>query len=109
MWREQKGTHVVIALEGLSGVKDFMNPTNVTPKAACLAKTEREQEEDSNSLRTHLIELQDFLRDKTNCTVLQHGECEADDCTLDTTPTITLIIVSSDSDYYLLKSQCKTV
>ena len=29
VWREQKGTHVVIALEGLSWRKDFYEPTNV--------------------------------------------------------------------------------
>ena len=34
VWREQKGTHVVIALEGPSWRKDFMNLTNVTLSTA---------------------------------------------------------------------------
>ena len=46
VWREQKGTHVVIALEGPSWRKDSYEPYKRNPKAVIAAKTEREQEED---------------------------------------------------------------
>ena len=106
VWREQKGTHVVIALEGRSWRKDFYEPYKRNRQAVIAAKTEREQEEDQQFWDA-FNELQDFFRDKTNCTVLQHGECEADDFIarwIHNHPNDNHIIVSSDSDYYQLLS-----
>ena len=104
VWREQKGTHVVIALEGRSWRKDFYEPYKRNRQAVIAAKTEREQEEDTQFWDA-FNELQDFFRDKTNCTVLQQGNVEADDFIarwIQNHPKDNHIIVSSDSDFYQL-------
>jgi 5'-3' exonuclease len=104
VWRNQQGSHVVIALEGRSWRKDFYEPYKRNRTAAFQAKTEREQIEDQQFWDA-FSELQDFFLKKTNCTVLQHEECEADDFIarwIHNHPSDNHIIVSSDSDYYQL-------
>lgn len=105
-WRDQNGSHVVICLEGRSWRKDFYEPYKRNRKAVLAAKTDREQEEDQQFWDA-FDELQHFFLDKTNCTVLQHGQCEADDFIarwIQNHPSDNHIIVSSDSDYYQLLS-----
>ena len=110
VWRNQQGSHVVIALEGRSWRKDFYEPYKRNRTAAFQAKTEREQIEDQQFWDA-FSDLQKFFLNKTNCTVLQHEECEADDFIarwIHNHPSDNHIIVSSDSDYYqLLTSNVK--
>lgn len=106
-WRDQSGTHVVICLEGRSWRKDFYEPYKRNRAAVSAAKTEREQQEDQQFWDA-FDELQQFFLNKTNCTVLQHGSCEADDFIarwIQNHPDDNHVIVSSDSDYYQLLSK----
>ena len=106
VWRNQNGSHVVIAMEGRSWRKDFYEPYKKNRQAVIAAKTEREQDEDAQFWEA-FDELQTFFKDKTNVTTLQHGECEADDFIarwIHNHPNDNHIIVSSDSDFYQLLS-----
>ena len=103
-WRDQKADHVVICLEGRSWRKDFYKPYKANRAVARAAKTEAEQELDQlfwdafDNLRT-------FLSEKTNCTVLQHPQLEADDLIggwIQTHPDDEHVIVSTDTDFYQL-------
>ena len=110
VWRNQQGSHVVIALEGRSWRKDVYPPYKRNRTEARSAKTDREQQEDQQFWDA-FSELQEFFLNKTNCTVLQHERCEADDFIarwIHNHPSDEHIIVSSDSDYYqLLASNVK--
>lgn len=104
VWRNQQGSHVVVAMEGRSWRKDFYEPYKKNRQAVIAAKTEREQDEDAQFWEA-FDELQTFFKDKTNVTTLQHGECEADDFIarwIHNHPNDNHIIVSSDSDFYQL-------
>jgi len=103
-WRDQKADHVVFCLEGRSWRKDFYEPYKKNRSVARAALTEEQQEEDQmfwdafDSLKT-------FLQEKTNCTVLQHKQLEADDLIagfIQAHPNDHHTIVSSDTDYYQL-------
>lgn len=104
VWRNQQGSHVVVAMEGRSWRKDFYEPYKKNRQAVIAAKTEREQDEDAQFWEA-FDELQTFFKEKTNVTTLQHGECEADDFIarwIHNHPNDNHIIVSSDSDFYQL-------
>ena len=104
VFREQKGTHVVLCLEGRSWRKDAYEPYKNNRKVARAALTEAEQEED-RAFWDAFDGLKTFFEKRTNVTVLQHGECEADDFIarwIQNHPTDKHCIVSSDSDFYQL-------
>jgi 5'-3' exonuclease len=106
VWREQNGTHVVLCLEGRSWRKDAYEPYKRNRSAAREALTDKEQQEDQ-AFWDAFDELQQFFINKTNVTVLQHGECEADDFIarwIQNHPNDKHCIVSSDSDFYQLLS-----
>jgi 5'-3' exonuclease len=103
-WRDFGGKHVVFALEGRSWRKDFYEPYKRNRQEARDALTPREQEEDRRFWEA-FDELKTFLTDRTNCTVLQHSNCEADDFIarfIQTHPNDNHVIISSDSDFYQL-------
>jgi 5'-3' exonuclease len=103
-WRDQKGDHVVFCHEGRSWRKDYYKPYKANRAEARAALTVSEAEED-RLFWEGLDHLKDFFRDKTNCTVLQHPELEADDLIAGWIQTHTKdqhIIVSSDSDFHQL-------
>ncbi len=103
-WRDQKGDHVVFCLEGRSWRKDFYKPYKANRSEARAALSPSEAEED-RLFWEGLDHLKDFFRDKTNCTVLQHPELEADDLIAGWIQTHTNdrhIVVSSDSDFHQL-------
>lgn len=105
-WRDFGGTHVVFCFEGRSWRKDFYEPYKRNRKEARDALTPREQEEDQRYFEA-FDELKDFITNRTNCTVLQHPECEADDFIarwIQNHPDNDHVIVSSDSDFYQLLS-----
>ena len=104
VWRDFKGSHVVICLEGRSWRKDVDEKYKANRAAARAALTPKEAEEDQMFWKA-FDELKDFFMSKTNCTVLQHGRCEADDFIarwIQNHPQDQHVIVSSDSDFYQL-------
>ena len=77
-WRDQQANHVVINLEGRSWRKDYYEPYKKNRSVARAALSESEQEEDRLFWEA-FDDLKTFFQEKTNCTVLQHSNLEADD------------------------------
>ena len=103
-WREQKADHVIFCLEGRSWRKDFYKPYKANRAVARAALTEAEAEEDALFWEA-FDDLKSFLGEKTNCTVLQHPELEADDLVagwIQSHPNDHHTIVSSDTDFHQL-------
>lgn len=106
VWREQSGSHVVLCLEGRSWRKDYYEPYKRNRSVARAALNERDQEED-RAFWEAFDELKSFFEKRTNCTVLQDKQCEADDFIarwIQNHPDDKHCIVSSDSDFYQLLS-----
>jgi 5'-3' exonuclease len=105
-WREQKADHVIFCLEGRSWRKDFYTPYKANRAVARAALTEKEQEEDQLFWEA-FDNLKSFISEKTNCTVLQHPQLEADDLIagwIHSHPNDHHTIISSDSDFHQLLS-----
>ena len=103
-WRDQKADHVVFCLEGRSWRKDYYEPYKKNRAVARAALTETEAEEDKLFWET-FDDLKTYITDKTNCTVLQHSQLEADDLIagwIQSHPNDEHVIVSSDSDFHQL-------
>ena len=100
-WKDFNGDHVVFCLEGRSWRKDYYEPYKRNRSDARAALTEREQEEDKlfwESFDT----FKDFINEKTNCSVLQNPQLEADDLIagwVQSHPNDNHIIISTDSDF----------
>lgn len=104
VWTDFDGSHAVFCLEGRSWRKDIYTQYKANRKVAASKRTQREIEEDEV-----FFEIMDqfikFLRDKTNCTVLQHPNAEADDLIarwIQLHPNDKHVIISSDSDFQQL-------
>jgi hypothetical protein len=103
-WRDFDGSHVVFCFEGRSWRKDYYEPYKRNRKEARDALSPREQEEDQRYFEA-FDELKAFIEKRTNCTVLQHPTCEADDFIarwIQNHPDDNHVIISSDSDFYQL-------
>lgn len=106
-FRDQKADHVVWCLEGRSWRKDFYEPYKKNRAVNRAALTEAQQEEDALFWET-FDNLQKFIQEKTNCTVLQHSRLEADDLVagwIQSHPADQHTIVSSDTDFYQLLAE----
>jgi len=106
VWRDFKGSHVVVCLEGRSWRKDADKNYKANRTAARMALSPKEAEEDKIFWQA-FDEFKDYLTSKSNCTVLQHERCEADDFIarfIQNHPEDEHVIVSSDSDFYQLLS-----
>jgi hypothetical protein len=106
-WRDFGGKHVVICLEGRSWRKDFYKPYKANRAVARAALNPKDAEEDKRYWEA-FDELKEFFTTRTNCTVLQHGNCEADDFIarwIQNHPTSEHVIISSDSDFYQLLAE----
>mgnify|MGYP006092905567 CR=1 FL=1 len=104
--RDQNADHVIFCLEGRSWRKDYYEPYKKNRTVARQAQTEKEQKEDEMFWGA-FDDLTAFIKDKTNCTTLQHKECEADDLIagwIQSHPDDHHTIVSSDTDFYQLLS-----
>ena len=104
VWRDQQADHAVFCLEGRSWRKDYYKPYKANRSEARAAMNVREAEED-RAFWENYDQLTAFIRDKTNCTVLQHPRLEADDLIagwIQNHPADQHIIVSTDSDYLQL-------
>lgn len=96
--------HVVFCLEGRSWRKDFYEPYKKNRVVDTLSQTVAEKEEAEMFWETYEI-FTNFLKEKTNCSVLRHGEAEADDLIarfIHLHPDDTHYIISSDTDYIQL-------
>ena len=73
-WNDFDGTHVVFCLEGRSWRKDHYAPYKRNRKELADAMTVSEQEENKLFWECY-DDFVDFIRTKTNVTVLQNGRC----------------------------------
>lgn len=106
-WKDFNGNHVVFCFEGRSWRKDYYEPYKKNRQASRDALTPKEQEEDQAFFNA-FDELKTFIEKRTNCTVLQHGQCEADDFIarfIQNHPQDSHVIISSDSDFYQLLNE----
>lgn len=100
-WRDFNGTHVVFALEGKSWRKKVYEPYKRKRADQRAMMTAKEQEEDEVFWET-FDKFKDFVKDKTNCTVLHHPELEADDLIagwIQNHPESNHVIISTDNDF----------
>ena len=100
-WQDFNGSHVVFCLEGRSWRKDYYEPYKRNRKEARDALTPREAEEDKVFWEI-FDEFKDFINTKTNCTVLQHPQLEADDLIagwVQNHPNDDHVIISTDGDF----------
>ena len=103
-WQDFNGSHVVFCLEGRSWRKDYYAPYKRNRSDARAAQTEKEAEEEKVFWEA-FDTFKDFIKDKTNCTVLQHQQLEADDLIagwIQTHPNDDHVIISTDSDFVQL-------
>jgi hypothetical protein len=103
-WQDFNGSHVVFCLEGRSWRKDVYKPYKANRAETRAAMTVKEQEEDKLFWET-FDAFKDFVINKTNCTVLQHKQLEADDLIagfIASHPDDDHVIISTDSDFHQL-------
>jgi 5'-3' exonuclease len=103
-WRDFNGHHVVFCLEGRSWRKDYYAPYKAQRAEARAAHTEREAEEEKVFWEA-FDTFKDFITEKTNCTVLQNSQLEADDLIagfIQSHPNDDHVIVSTDTDFVQL-------
>jgi 5'-3' exonuclease len=103
-WQDFQGNHVVFCLEGRSWRKDYYTPYKRNRTEARAALTEKEAEEDKLFWDT-FDAFKEFVTEKTNCTVLQNPQLEADDLIagwIESHPNDNHIIISTDSDFVQL-------
>jgi len=100
-WKDFNGHHVVFCLEGRSWRKDYYAPYKRQRSDARAAQSPREQEEDKIFWET-FDQFKDFITNKTNCTVLQHPQLEADDLIagfIQSHPNDEHVVISTDGDF----------
>lgn len=104
VWRDFKGHHVIFCFEGRSWRKEVDKNYKANRKVARDALTAAEAEEDRIFYEA-FDKFKEWITTKTNCTVLQHKNCEADDFIarwIQNHPEKQHVIISSDSDFYQL-------
>ena len=100
-WQQFGGTHVIFCLEGRSWRKDYYEPYKRNRAETRAALNEREQEEDKLFWEA-FDTFKEFIKEKTNCTVMQHPQLEADDLIagwIQSHPDDNHVIISTDSDF----------
>ena len=100
-WQDFKADHVVFCLEGRSWRKDFYEPYKRNRQVARDSLTEAQAEEDTVFWEI-FDEFKDFIGTKTNCTMMQHKQLEADDLIagwVQSHPNDNHIIISTDGDF----------
>lgn len=103
-WHDFDADHTVLFLEGRSWRKEVYVPYKANRSVARAALSEEEQEEQKLFFEAFET-FQEFVHDKTNATVLQHPNLEADDLIagfIQMHPNDNHIIISSDSDFHQL-------
>tara|TARA_Y200000002_G_scaffold81778_1_gene64636 strand:- start:1995 stop:2984 length:990 start_codon:yes stop_codon:yes gene_type:complete len=105
-WNDFDADHVVFCLEGRSWRKDFYEPYKRNRQVARDALTEAQAEEDKVFWEI-FDEFKDFIGSKTNCTMMQHPQLEADDLIagwIQSHPNDSHVIISTDGDFAQLIS-----
>jgi len=100
-WNDFKADHVVFCLEGRSWRKDFYEPYKRNRSDARAAHTEKEEQEDKLFWEA-FDTFKDFVGTKTNCSVLQNQQLEADDLIagwVQAHPNDNHVIISTDGDF----------
>ena len=100
-WNDFKADHVVFCLEGRSWRKDYYEPYKRNRQVARDKLTVTESEEDKVFWEI-FDEFKDFVTTKTNCTVMQHKQLEADDLIagwVQAHPDDHCVIISTDGDF----------
>jgi 5'-3' exonuclease len=103
-WKDFDGKHVIFCLEGRSWRKDYYAPYKRNRADARAALTASEQEEDKLFWEA-FDTFKDFVTEKTNCTVLQNPQLEADDLIagfIQAHPNDNHVIISTDTDFVQL-------
>ena len=103
-WQQFEGSHVIFCLEGRSWRKDYYTPYKAQRAAQRAAHTEKEQDEEKIFWEA-FDTFKDFIAEKTNCTVLQNPQLEADDLIagwIQTHPDDKHVIISTDTDFVQL-------
>jgi hypothetical protein len=103
-WQDFNGSHVIFCLEGRSWRKDYYAPYKAQRAAARAAHTEKEADEEKIFWEA-FDTFKDFIADKTNCTVLQNPQLEADDLIagfIQSHPNDNHVIISTDTDFVQL-------
>jgi len=103
-WTDFDGSHLVFCLEGRSWRKDYYAPYKRNRAESRAAASEREQEEDRIFWEA-FDTFKDFIAEKTNATVLQNPQLEADDLIagfIQSHPDDDHVIISTDSDFIQL-------
>jgi 5'-3' exonuclease len=106
-WNDFDGTHVIFCLEGRSWRKDYYPPYKRNRKETIDAMTPAEQEENKLFWECY-DDFVDFVKTKTNATVLQNPRVEADDLIarwIDRHPDQRCVIISTDKDLNQLVSE----
>ena len=105
-WNDFGGKHVVVCLEGSSWRKKFYEPYKRNRSDTRAAMSPKEQDEEQLFWEA-FDEFKNFIIEKTNCTVLQHPQLEADDLIagfIQAHPEESHVIISTDSDFHQLIS-----
>ena len=109
-WRDFDADHVVFCLEGRSWRKDYYEPYKRNRQVARDALTSAQQEEDT-AFWEIFDEFKNFMTEKTNCTVIQHKQLEADDLIagwVQAHPNDNHVIISTDGDFaQLVAPNCR--
>lgn len=103
-WTDFDGSHLVFCLEGRSWRKDYYAPYKRNRAESRAAATVKEQEEDRIFWEA-FDTFKDFISEKTNATVLQNPQLEADDLIagfIQSHPLDDHVIISTDSDFIQL-------
>jgi 5'-3' exonuclease len=103
-WQDFNGSHVIFCLEGRSWRKDYYKPYKAQRAEARAAHTEKEAEEEKVFWEA-FDTFKDFVIEKTNCTVMQHAQLEADDLIagwIQSHPNDSHVIISTDTDFVQL-------
>jgi 5'-3' exonuclease len=100
-WKDFDGKHVIFCLEGRSWRKDYYEPYKRNRQDARNALSPKDAEEDKIFWET-FDDFKDYIHEKTNCTVLQHPQLEADDLIagwIQSHPDDNHVVISTDGDF----------
>tara|TARA_R110001592_G_scaffold136883_1_gene354381 strand:+ start:1399 stop:2388 length:990 start_codon:yes stop_codon:yes gene_type:complete len=100
-WEDFEADHIVFCLEGRSWRKDYYEPYKRNRQESRDALSPSQAEEEKIFWET-FDAFKDFVTTKTNCTVMQHPQLEADDLIAGWTqahPDDDHVIISTDGDF----------
>lgn len=104
VWSDFNADHCVFGFEGRSWRRDAYEPYKANRRVTAAARTPQQVQEDQEFFQA-IGTLQDYLINRTNCTVLRHAQAEADDMIarwIALHPQDQHIIISTDSDFQQL-------